>query len=75
MPLENFLTKVNLLVDDAQYPVAMKERVIWDTLISRISCEKMHDKITRKGGNVTLKEVKDITWMGIFHQTHYQFDK
>ena len=41
----------------------MKERVIQDTFISGISCDKTHDKITRKGGNVTLKEVKDITQM------------
>ena len=60
IPLVNFITKFTLLVDEAQYPAAMKERVIWDTLISGISCEKTHDKITRKGGNVTLKEVKDI---------------
>ena len=60
MPLENFVTKVTLLEDKAQYPATMKERVIWDTLISGIFCEKTHDRITKKGGNVTLKEVKDI---------------
>ena len=38
----------------------MKERVVWDTLISGISCEKTCDKISREGGNITLKEVKDI---------------
>ena len=63
MPLENFVTKVTLLVGEAQYPAAMKERVIWDTIISGISCEKTHNKITRKGGNLTFKEVKDITQM------------
>ena len=42
MPLENFITKVTLLVDEAQYPAAMKERAIQDTLISGISCEKTH---------------------------------
>ena len=50
-------------MDEAQYPASMKERVIRDTLISGISCEKTHDKITRKDGNLTLKEVKDIARM------------
>ena len=63
MPLENFLTKVTLLVDEAQYLAVMKVRVMWDTLSSGISCEKTHDKITRMGGNVMLKEVKDIIEM------------
>ena len=63
MLLENFLTKVTLLMDEAQYSAAMKKRVILDNLISGISCDKTHDKITRKGGNVTLKEVRDIAWM------------
>ena len=39
----------------------MKERVKQDMLISGISCEKTHDKMTGKGGNITLKEVKEIT--------------
>ena len=75
MSLENFITKVTLLVDEAQYPAAMKERVIWDTLISGIFCEKTHDKIARKGGNITLKEGQRHCKDGIFHQTNYQFDE
>ena len=31
MPLENFITKVTLLVDEAQYPAAMKEKVLQNT--------------------------------------------
>ena len=38
MPLENFVTKVTLLVNEAQYPAAMKESVLRDTLSIGISC-------------------------------------
>ena len=50
-------------MDGAQYQAALKEAVIWDTLISGIPCEKTCDKITGKIGNITLKEVKDIARM------------
>ena len=51
MPLGNTITKFTLLVDEAQYPAAMKERVIRDTLISGIPVRKL---VTRSLGKVEM---------------------
>ena len=37
MTLEQFVTKTTLLPDEAGYPARQKDRMVWDTLIARIS--------------------------------------
>ena len=61
MTLEQFVTKVTLLVDEARYPARHKDRMVCDTLIVGISNDIAHGKIIKKGPNVTLAQVLEIS--------------
>ena len=53
MSLEDFHTKATRLVTQAGYEGAAKDRVLRDTIISGISCEKIRAKIVKEGHEVT----------------------
>ena len=57
MTLEQFVTKVTLLVDEVGYPAGQKDRMVHDTLIAGISNDVVHRKIIKKGPNMTLAQV------------------
>ena len=59
--LEQFVTKATLLVDEAGYPARHKDRMVCDTLITGISNDIMHGKIIKKGPNITLAQVLEIS--------------
>ena len=61
MTLEQFITKVILLVDEARYPSGHKDRMVHDNLIGSISNDTVHGKIIKKGPNVTLTQVLEIS--------------
>ena len=61
MILEQFVTKATLLVDGARYPARHKDRMVWDTLITRISNDILWSKIIKKGPDVTLAQVLKIS--------------
>ena len=61
MILEQFVTKATLLVDEARYPARQKNRMVHDTLIAGISNDIVHGKIIKKGPNMTLAQVLEIS--------------
>ena len=61
MTLEQFITKATLLVDEARYPAWHKDRMVHDTLTAGISNDIVHGKIIRKGPNITLAQVLEIS--------------
>ena len=61
MTLEQFVTKATLLVDKARYPTRQKDRMVHGTLIAGISNDVVHGKIIKKGPNVTLAQVLEIS--------------
>ena len=61
MTLEQFITKATLLVDEARYPAEHKDRMVCDTLITGISNDIVCWKIIKKGPNVTLAQVLEIS--------------
>ena len=54
MSLEDFHTKVTRLVTQAGYTGDARDKVLRDTIISRISSEKIRSKIVKEGHEVTL---------------------
>ena len=61
MTLEQFVTKGTLLVDEARYPAGEKDRMVHDTLIAGISNDVVHGKIIKKGPDVRLAHVLEIS--------------
>ena len=61
MTLEQFVTKATLLVDEAGYPARYKDKMLWDTLTARISNDVVWGKIIKKGPDVTLAQVLEIS--------------
>ena len=61
MTLEQFIMKATLLVDEARYPAGHKDRMVHDTLIAGISNDIVHGKIIKKGPNITLAQVLEIS--------------
>ena len=61
MTLEQFITKATLLADEAGYPARQKDRIVHDILIAGISSDVVRGKIIKKGPNVTLAQVFDIS--------------
>ena len=59
--LEQFITKATLLVDEARYPAGHKDRMVHETLITGISNDTVHGKIIKKGPNITLTQVLEIS--------------
>ena len=61
MSLEQFVTKASLLVDEVGYPVGNKDRMVWDTLIAGISNDIVWGKMIKKGPDMTLAQVLEIS--------------
>ena len=61
MTLEQFFSKATLLVDEARYPARQKDRMVHDTLIAGISNDVVHGKIIKKGSDITLAQVLEIS--------------
>ena len=61
MTLEQFVTKATLLVDEARYPAGHKDRMVCDTLIAGISNNIVCGKIIKKGPDITLAQVLEIS--------------
>ena len=68
MTLEQFITKATLLVDEARYPAGHKDRMVHDTLITGISNDTVCGKIIKKGQNVTLAQVLEISHLAVATQ-------
>ena len=49
------------MVDEAGYPVGQKDKMVCDTLIAGISNDIVHGKIIKKGPNMTLAQVLEIS--------------
>ena len=61
MTLEQFVTKATLLVVEARYPPGQKHRMVHDILIAGISYDVVHGKIIKKGPDVTLAQVLEMS--------------
>ena len=59
--LEQFVTNATLLVDEAGYPARHKDRMVQDTLIAGISNDVVHGNIIKKGPDITLAQVLEIS--------------
>ena len=64
MSLEDFHTKATRLVTQAGYTGDARDKVLRDTIISRISSEKIRSKIVKEGHEVTLAQVMEIATPG-----------
>ena len=53
IPLEEFVTKVCLLVDDSGYQEAVKEETLRDTLVFGLKTDKVRRHAIAKGNTVT----------------------
>ena len=65
MTLEDFHTKALCLVKQAGYEGAAKDKVLRDTIISRIASEKIRAKVVKEGHEVTLNHVMEIARLEI----------
>ena len=61
MTLEQFVTKATLLVDEAKYAAGQKDRMVHDMLIAGIFNDVACGKIIKKGPNMTLAQVLEIS--------------
>ena len=61
MTLKQFVTKATLLVDEAKYPAGQKDTMVHDTLFAGISNDVVCGKIIKKGPDVTLAQVLEIS--------------
>ena len=61
MTLEQFVTKATLLLDEAGYPARQKDSIVKDTVIAGISNDVVQGKIIKKGPDVTLAQVLEIS--------------
>ena len=55
-------------MDEARHPAGHKDRMVHDTLIAGISNDIVHGKIIKKGPNVTLAQVLQISWLETVRQ-------
>ena len=63
MPLEEFVTKARLLIEDGGYDPAAKETTLRDTLVFGVTSDKV-DKVRKDaiapGNSLTFKQVYDL---------------
>ena len=55
MPLEEFVTKACLLVDDSGYPAAVKQETLRDTLLLGLKSDKVRRDVIAKGNELTFQ--------------------
>ena len=60
MPLEEFVTKACLLVDDSGYPAAVKQETLRDTLVFGLKSDKFRRDAIAKGNELTFQQVYEF---------------
>ena len=71
LSLEDFDTKALRLVKEAEYPKGdMCIWILWDTIISGLTSDKICAKVIKEGKDVTLAWVMEIAWLEVSTQQH-----
>ena len=60
LPLEEFVTKARLLVDDSGYPAAVKDETLRDTLVFGLKSDKVRRDAIAKGNDLTFQQVYEL---------------
>ena len=60
MPLEEFVTKARLLIEDGGYDPAAKETTLRDTLVFGVTSDKVRKDAIALGNSLTFKQVYDL---------------
>ncbi|MCG8620788.1 MAG: hypothetical protein MJE68_02150 [Proteobacteria bacterium] len=60
MPLEEFVTKARLLVDDSGYQEAVKQETLRDTLVFGLKSDKVRRDAIAKGNDLTFQQVYEF---------------
>lgn len=60
MPLEEFLTKARVLIDDSGYDTAFKEETLRDTLVFGVKSDKVRKDAISKENSPAFQQVYDL---------------
>ena len=60
MPLEEFVTKARLLIDDSSYSAEVKDETLRDTLVFGLKSDQVRRDAIKLGNTLTLKQVYDL---------------
>ena len=60
MPLEEFVTKARLLIDDSGYSAEVKDETLRDTLVFGLKSDQVRRDAIKLGNTLTLKQVYDL---------------
>jgi len=60
MPLEEFVTKARLLIDDSGYPAAGKDETLRDTLVFGLRSDKVRKDAIALGNDLTFQKVYNL---------------
>ena len=60
MPLEEFVTKARLLVDDSGYQAAVRDEHLRDTLVFGLKSDKVRRDAIVKGNDLTFQQVYEL---------------
>ena len=60
MPLEEFVTKARLLVDDSGYQAAVRDEHLRDTLVFGLKSDKVRRDAIAKGNDLTFQQVYEL---------------
>ncbi len=60
MPLEEFVTKARLLIDDSGYPAAVKDETLRDTLVFGLRSDKVRKDAIALGNDLTFQKVYNL---------------
>ena len=60
MPLEEFVTKARLLIEDGGYDPAAKETTLRDTLVFGVTSDKVRKDTIALGNSLTFKQVYEL---------------
>ena len=60
MPLEEFVTKARLLIDDSGYSAEVKDKTLRDTLVFGLKSDQVRRDAIKLGNTLTLKQVYDL---------------
>ena len=60
MPLEEFVTKARLLIEDGGYAAGVKDETLRDTLVFGLKSDQVRRDAIKLGNTLTLKQVYDL---------------
>ena len=60
MPLEEFVTKARLLIDNSGYPAAVKDETLRDTLVFSLRSDKVRKDAIALGNDLTFQKVYNL---------------